>query len=341
MTAASTRRCRRCLLPAAVPGLVLDSTDLCDICQTTPSAEELAKVRDGIRREMEAVLDAHRGARPYECVVAFSGGKDSSYTLKLLVEHYRLRCLAVTIDNSFLSNGTLANCRAVCGSLGVDHVLFTPNRGFIRQMYGTSVAHEEVHAPAAIQRASSICNSCISLINTHILQKALELGAPLVAGGYLAGQLPKDASLMTLRPGVLVKVRTPMVNRFVRFFGEEARPYFELAPANAAPAREIVVINPMLGLSVREEEIIADLKPLGWKRPRDTGVTSTNCRLNDLGVYIHSRRHGFHPYALEIAEQLRHGLVTLKEAAAKLDAIPGGESVAWLADGIGVKLDAL
>jgi tRNA(Ile)-lysidine synthase TilS/MesJ len=340
MSGARSRCCRRCLLPEAVPGLVLDSTDLCHICQATPPAGELARLREGIRLEMEAVLETHRGARPYECVVAFSGGKDSSYTLKLLVEHYKLRCLAVTIDNSFLSNGTLANCRAVCGGLGVDHVLFTPNRAFIRQMYGTSAVSEEVHAPSAIQRASSICNSCINLINTHILQKALELGAPLVAGGYLAGQLPKDASLMTLRPGVLVKVRTPMVNRFVKFFGEEARPYFELPRAQAEPGREIVVINPMLGLSVREEEIITSLQPLGWKRPHDTGVTSTNCRLNDLGVYIHSRRHGFHPYAFEIADQLRHGLVTLEEAAAKLDAIPSSESVAWLAQGIGVKLDA-
>jgi tRNA(Ile)-lysidine synthase TilS/MesJ len=290
---------------------------------------------------MEAVLEVRRGTRPYECVVAFSGGKDSSYTLKLLVEHYKLRCLAVTIDNSFLSNGTVANCRAVCGSLGVDHVLFTPNRSFIRQMYGTSAQREEIHAPAAIQRASAICNSCIGLINSHILQKALELRTPLVAGGYLAGQLPKDASVMTLSPGVMVRVRTPMVERFVRYFGEEARPYFELTQANAGVLPEIAVINPMLGLSVREEEIIAALEPLGWKRPKDTGVTSTNCRLNDLGVYMHSRRHGFHPYAFEIAEQLRHGLVTLEEASAKLDALPSRENVEWLADGIGVELDAL
>jgi hypothetical protein len=162
-----------------------------------------------------------------------------------------------------------------------------------------------------------------------------------VAGGYLAGQLPKDASVMTLSPGVMVRVRTPMVERFVRYFGEEARPYFELTQANAGVLPEIAVINPMLGLSVREEEIIAALEPLGWKRPKDTGVTSTNCRLNDLGVYMHSRRHGFHPYAFEIAEQLRHGLVTLEEASAKLDALPSRENVEWLADGIGVELDAL
>jgi len=340
MTPVSTPRCRRCLLPSTVPGLVLDSTDLCHTCQVTPPVEELAKNRERIRREMETVIEAHRGARPYDCVVAFSGGKDSSYTLRLLVEHYGLRCLAITIDNSFLSNSTLANCRAVCSSLGVDHVLFTPNRRFVRGMYGASAAREDIHAPAAIERASSICNSCIGLINTHILQRAIETGAPLVAGGYLAGQLPKDASLMTLRPGILSKVRAPMVSRFVRHFGEEARPYFELPQTRGDVERQVVVINPMLGLSVSEKEIVAALEPLGWKRPLDTGVTSTNCRLNDLGVYIHSRRHGFHPYAFEIAEQLRHGLMTLEEAAAKPDTLPTADDVAWLADGIGLDVHA-
>jgi tRNA(Ile)-lysidine synthase TilS/MesJ len=290
---------------------------------------------------MEAAFNAHRGARPYECVLAYSGGKDSSYTLKLLTEQYQLRCVAVTIDNGFLSEDTLANCRAVCGSLGVDHLLFTPSRNFMQRMYRTSVEHEDVHAAAAIQRASSICNSCISLVNTYILQKALELGAPLVAGGYLAGQLPRDASVMKLRPGQMVKMRTSMVNRFVRFFGEEARPYFELTRAGEDATRELIVVNPMLGLSVREDEILASLEPLGWKRPRDTGVTSTNCRLNDLGVYMHSRRHGFHPYALEIADQLRHGLMTREEAEVKLDTLPTLADVAWLADRIGVQSDAL
>lgn len=335
----STRRCRRCLLPEAFPGLRFDETSLCDICQSVPPTDVLDARRSGILRAMEAAVDANRGAQPYECVLAFSGGKDSSYTLKLLVEQYRLRCIAITIDNGFLSADTLTNCRAVCGALGVDHVLFTPNRGFMEKMYRTSAVREEVHSPSAVQRASSICNSCISVVNTHILQKALELGAPLVAGGYLGGQLPRDGSVITIRPGHMAKIRAAAVDRFVQFFGEEARLYFELSRAAAETGREITVLNPMLGLSIREDQIIAGLVPLGWKRPVDTGITSTNCRLNDLGVYLHSRRHGFHPYALEIAEQLRHGLLTREEGLAKLETLPTREDVAWLADRIGVARD--
>lgn len=332
--------CRRCLLPDTVPGLRFDDTGLCDLCQETPPAEELGRVRAALREEMERVIEAHRSDRPYECIVAYSGGKDSSYTLKLLVETYRLRCLAITVDNGFLATRTYTNCRVVCEGLGVDHVLFTPRRTFMNAMYRGSAEDESVHPPAAVRRASSICNSCIGLINAHMVQKAIEMDVPLIAGGYIGGQLPRDAARVVLRPGRQAERRSPGVERMVRSFGEEARPYFTIRPG-ADPSREITVINPMLGLAIREDDIMTALGPLGWKRPQETGVTSTNCRMNDLGVYLHQKRHGFHAYALETAEQVRHGLLSPEEATAKLAALPTRGDVTWIADRIGLDLDAV
>jgi hypothetical protein len=174
-----------------------------------------------------------------------------------------------------------------------------------------------------------------------MVQKAVEMDVPLIAGGYIGGQLPRDAARMTIRPGRQGKMRAPMVERLASYFGEDARGYFQLQHGVGDGAREVTVVNPMLGLAVSEGEIIAALAPLGWIRPKETGVTSTNCRLNDLGVFLHDRRHGFHPYAFEIAEQLRHGLVSREEAAAKLEALPTRDDVAWLAERLGVELDAV
>lgn len=318
-----------------MPGIRIDDSGLCNICRNTPPLAELARQRSKINEEVGDVIRAARGAKPYDCIVAYSGGKDSSYTLKYLVEQHRLSCLAVTVDNGFLSDQVAGNCRAVCGQLGVDHVMFTPKSSFMTKMYRESALSETMHAPAAIQRASSICNSCISLINSHILRVAMQHGARLIAGGYLGGQLPRDASALRLRPGRTSTIRQSMIGRFVGHFGAEAGAYFEL-PENASSDTEIMVINPMLGLSVGEAEIIEELEPLGWKRPTDTGITSTNCRLNDLGVYIHSRRHGFHPYIFEIADQIRHGLLTREAGIAKLLAIPDHQQVGWLASRLGI-----
>jgi len=326
--------CRRCVLTSAVPGISFDETGLCSICQKTPPEDSLAEQRAKSQREMEDVIEKTRGARPYDCVVAFSGGKDSSYVLKTLVETYKLSCLAVTIDNGFLSRGVVDNCKAVCGALGVDHIMFTPKTPFMTAMYRKSATSEAMHPKSAIQRASSICNSCIGVINTHMLRIALQQNIPIIAGGYIGGQLPKDTAYFRINLKANAQQRAAAVKRFVGHFGDDAADYFGLPP-NAAD-RDVVVINPMLGLMLREDEIIETIGKFGWTRPTDTGVTSTNCRLNDLGVYIHSRRHGFHPYIFEMADQVRHGLLERDAAISKLRALPEYAQVEWIADKLGV-----
>ncbi|MEM8730224.1 MAG: hypothetical protein AAGF79_09915 [Pseudomonadota bacterium] len=322
-----------------MPGLELDDDGLCRFCRAAPSVDEIRAERAALRAEMVATLESLRGATPYEVIVAYSGGKDSSYTLKVLVEDHGLKCLAITIDNGFLGAGTVANCKAVCGHLGVDHMMFTPNRQFTEALYRRSATDDGLHSAAAIKRASSICSSCIAMINTHMLQQALYMTIPVVAGGYIGGQVPRDGAVMTVRPGQQARIRSRMVNRFAGALGDDVRPYFEL-PTAPDDLREVVVVNPMLGLTITEAEIIAALEPMGWVRPQDTGITSTNCRLNDLGVFIHSKRHGFHPYAMEIAEQLRAGTMTIPEAEDKLARLPDRADVAGLAAQVGLSEDA-
>lgn len=334
-----TLRCTRCLLPDALPGLGLDQSGLCRFCREAPDPARIRAERAALRSGMVATIERLRGASPYEAIVAYSGGKDSSYTLKLLVEELGLRCLAITVDNGFLGAGTRDNCKAVCGHLGVDHVLFTPNRKFTEALYRRSAVDESLHSRAAIKRASAICSSCIAMINTHMLQQALAMNIPLVAGGYIGGQVPRDGAVMTVRPGQQARIRSRMVDRFAAVLGDGVRPYFDL-PSPDEDMREIVVVNPMLGLTIAEAEILAALEPMGWVRPKDTGITSTNCRLNDLGVFIHSKRHGFHPYAMEIAEQLRAGTMTRAEAEEKLARLPSWSDVAGLAEQVGLPDDA-
>jgi tRNA(Ile)-lysidine synthase TilS/MesJ len=332
------KSCERCLLPDFVPGIHLGEDGLCQQCRSTEDVSTLAAKRETLGSELKALIDARRGAQPYEVVVAFSGGKDSSFTLKYLAGDLNLRCLAITIDNGFVSDGAFANCRSVTTALGVDHMIFAPNRRFTERMYRVSAEDVSVHPPAALLRASAICASCISLINTHVLQKAMEVRAPLIAGGYLAGQLPRGGAIMEFRLGAQARLRQPMVERFVKAFGEEARAYFELRIEGGEGS--IAVINPMLAIEISEADILTALEPLGWVKPADTGATSTNCRLNDLGVYLHSKRHGFHPYAFEIAEQLRHGLISKEHAERKLKNLPSQDSVRWLADRIQLDIDA-
>ena len=104
-------RCRRCLLPDTVPGLQFDETGLCDICEKTPEPEELRQMSARVRSEMDAVIEAHRGAEPYEMPLEIGDAAvtwvlvtldhvpaertDLVLTLKRGATRYHLRCAVV------------------------------------------------------------------------------------------------------------------------------------------------------------------------------------------------------------------------------------------------------
>ncbi len=316
--------CTRCVLPATFPGITFDAAGVCGYCQDAATAGSVAVARQQLRARMEAVIAASRGQGAYDCIVAFSGGKDSSYTLQSLVRTYQLRCLAVTIDNGFLSEQARTNCTTVTSALGVDFLMFRPAPTFMARMYRTSVTAGGVQSPAAIKRASAICNSCISMINTLMVTFAIQHEAPLIAGGYIGGQVPKDMAVLDLNLIQQERMRAPQQERYTQLFGPAAGHFFFIRQSllQQQPNGHVTVINPMLTVALREEEILTTIQALGWQPSQDTGRHSSNCRLNDVGIALHYRQHGFHPYVLELAEQVRAGLMDRAEALDRVQHIP-------------------
>ena len=54
-----------------------------------------------------------------------------------------------------------------------------------------------------------------------------------------------------------------------------------------------------------------------WVRPADTG-RSTNCLINDLGIYVHKKERGYHSYALPYSWDVRLGHKTRDAALHEL-----------------------
>jgi 7-cyano-7-deazaguanine synthase in queuosine biosynthesis len=337
--------CTACVLPDSFPGIGFDSQGLCNFCQDAPPVATVTERFQALRAKMAAAIEARKspGSNGYDCIVAFSGGKDSTYILKLLIETYQMSCLAVTIDNGFMSDQAKKNCDGVTSALGVDYVVFKPSSDFMNNMYVQSVRSPEVHAKVASKRASNMCNSCINLINIHMIKLAMQHDAPVVAGGYIGGQVPKDAAIMDIDLSVLIKSRQAMQSRYTTFFGETAMKYMQLPEdlVERSHLKNVLIVNPMLTVEVTEEQIIDDIRALGWKRTVDTGKNSSNCRLNDLGIAVHHRQYGFNPYVFEISEQVRNGLMDRQTGLDKAYSIPELSEVAWQAKQIGLSLDEI
>ena len=333
--------CSNCVLPNTFPGISFDLSGRCNFCQEAPPVSTVKERFLTLKNKMADAIESRKSFGGYDCIVAYSGGKDSTYTLKLLIETYGLKCLAVTIDNGFISEQAKKNCDVVTSVLGVDYFVFKPSTDFMNNMFVQSVRNTSAHTKAAIKRASSICNSCINLINIQMIRYAMQHDTPIVAGGYIGGQVPKDAAMMDIDLSVLNLSRQAMQSKYQAFFGEAAMKYIQL-PAELlerSRIKNILIVNPMLTVDATEEEIIDEIKPLGWINTSDTGKNSSNCRLNDLGIAVHYHKYGFNPYVFEISEQVRNGLVDRETALDKVNCIPEFAEVSWQAERIGLKLD--
>ena len=102
------KRCSRCGLPETYETLEFDTYNVCNICHQAMFKQN--NINWDKRKEMFLELIAEfRGKYDYDCIVPFSGGKDSTFTLYHLVTEYKLKPLVVQFNHGFMRPTLLAN----------------------------------------------------------------------------------------------------------------------------------------------------------------------------------------------------------------------------------------
>lgn len=121
------KRCVKCILPVTVPFIEFDEQGVCNYCRNfrdTPTRGSDA---------LEEVLSSHRrsdGAP--DCIVMFSGGRDSSYALHVLKTQCRMTPLAFTYEWGMATDIGRRNRDQMCRKLGVEHVVKYANAQRVR-----------------------------------------------------------------------------------------------------------------------------------------------------------------------------------------------------------------
>ena len=115
---ADIRRCTKCVLPATYPYIEFNVDGVCNYCRDYKSQKP-----EG-RAALEQLLEKHRrkDGSP-DCIVAFSGGRDSSYGLHLIKNELAMNPIAFTYDWGMVTDIARRNQARICGKLGVEHIL--------------------------------------------------------------------------------------------------------------------------------------------------------------------------------------------------------------------------
>lgn len=118
------RRCARCILPETMPFVDFDERGVCRYCRTY-----VRRIPEG-PQALEQALSRHRSGngRP-DCILAFSGGRDSSYGLHLLKRELGMHPVAFSYDWGIVTDLARRNQARLSGQLGVEHILVSADIG--------------------------------------------------------------------------------------------------------------------------------------------------------------------------------------------------------------------
>ena len=320
-------RCTRCVLPETFPGIRFDEQGVCQYCRRFPTPEQRSAKKARLRNRFEEIANQIRTQTGYHCLASLSGGKDSTFTLWLLRTKYELRTLAFTFDNGFVPPETLKNMRLVTEHLGSDHIIIKPRSDLLHRTFRASMS-PGLYPPRALGRASGICNACISIAKGAAMRMALEKSIPLMAYGWLPGQIPLTSALYRTNSRMLAKMISAAVAPLEAAAGSEIAEYFP-TESQVESARQFPYnVSPLAFLDYDEEQILRCIDTLAWTRPRDTDSNSTNCLLNGFANSVHLEQAGFHPYVMDLAGLVREGYMKREEAIARLEVPAAPEVVA-------------
>lgn len=319
--------CNNCTLNDNIFSVRINDEGLCNYCLQNNKSTNIISAEEYIKMDkqlMEAF--AKYKNEPYQVLMAYSGGKDSTFTLYKLREKYNVSVLAVTLDNGFITEQCRQNIHEVTANLDVDSIIIKPSFSKLATVFNLA-ACQEIFPKKALERASSICTACIGMVKSTVYKEAILRKIPFVCFGWTPGQAHVKAPVLRLDYRMIIANQKQIQEPIVTNLGDEYLKYF-IDPEWIEAQKEYVpyFAYPLVFSHYNEDEILNAIKSIGWKKPQDTDMNSTNCLLNSYANSIHARDYGYNPYSLEIANLVREGFLTREEGLRKLS-MSGEDSV--------------
>lgn len=302
--------CDQCGISSTVPGIRMDQ-GVCSVCQDFAAKRDLVqpyfKDLETLASELRGRLSDETGA---DCLVLASGGKDSSYALCKIVE-LGFKPVVLTLDNGYLSTHALANVERITNRLGLEWIRKCPDK--MNAIFADSLA-----------RHSNVCNGCFKTIYTLAINYALSRNIPSIVTGLSRGQLFETRLLDMVDAEVfdeqVIDERVLSARIAYHRMDDAAADLLDVTACRQPETFSKVAFFDFYRYC--DASLSGMLEFLtefgGWQRPPDTG-RSTNCLINDVGIYVHKKERHHHNYAVPYAWDVRMGHKNRSQAVHELN----------------------
>lgn len=305
------KRCTKCNLPETHETIIFDAQGVCNICNQQDFKKD--SIDWGQRKnDLDALIEEYRGRYDYDCLVPFSGGKDSTWTLNYLVKEYGLKPLVVRFDHGFMRPNLEDNVKRTIRKLGVDIHTFTPNWKVVQKLMLQSFLEK-----------GDFCWHCHTGIFSYPMWIALEKKVPLIFWGepsaeytaYYDYSQPEEVDEKRFNRYVNLGITSD--DMFVRLEG--AVDPRDLKPYKYPPIKDLrglgyrsVCLGSYIQWDVKKQsEIIR--RDLGWKGdqvenvPPEYSYEKIECYMQGVRDYIKYIKRGYSRPSHLVALDIRHG----------------------------------
>jgi len=114
------KRCTKCLLPETIPFIDFDDQGICNFCRNHKNLQ-----LKGEKALEEIVFKYRKTDGKPDCLVPFSGGRDSTYGLHYIKKVLKMNPVAYTYDWGVLTDVGRRNEARICGKLGIEHIIIS------------------------------------------------------------------------------------------------------------------------------------------------------------------------------------------------------------------------
>ncbi|MBU0482011.1 MAG: N-acetyl sugar amidotransferase [Proteobacteria bacterium] len=322
------KRCSNCCLPETQDSIRFDENGVCTVCNQIKVKKE--KIDWDQRKEwLLKLCERFRGKHGYDCIVPFSGGKDSTYTLWYLVTQLKLKPLVISFDHGFYRPQHLENRERTLKKLHCDFVSFKASWKIVRELMLES-----------LRRKGDFCWHCHCGVYAGSMRMAVEKKIPLI----FWGQPDAEYGSYGYSYEEIQEVNERQFNRFVNL-GITAEDMVGMLPEwvelrdlemfrypKLEEIQKLGIVSVHLGSFIPWDPrkmggVIRD--ELGWKWntvegiPEEYGWEKVECMFTGIRDYLKYIKRGFGRTTHLVSIDIREGRKNREEAMELIDEFDG------------------
>ena len=316
------KKCIKCGLPETYETIEFDSNNVCNICNQHHFKS--GSVDWNSRKTMlDDLIEKNRGKYEYDCILPFSGGKDSTFTLHYLIKEYNIKPLVIQFNHGFMRPTLLKNNERTFKKLGVDVITFTPNWNLVKKLMLESLT-----------RKGDFCWHCHTGIFSYPMHMAIKFNTPLIFWGEPSSEY---TAYYDYRDDEIETVDETRFNRFVNLGitaedmsgmidmeGLDSRDLWPFTYPNIRDLKKLKYNSVCLGSFIpwdtkKQSQLIMD--ELDWQGDQVEGMPwevypyeKIECYMQGVRDYIKYLKRGYSRVSQMTALDLRSGRMDKKTA---------------------------